>query len=297
MLAAILLSFREGLEAALIIGIVLGYLRKAGHLDHQKIVWGGVAVAAAASLLTALGLSLVGASFEGQAEKLFEGSTMLLAAGVLTWMIFWMQTQSRYLRQELEHGVHRALATGRDWGLFSLAFIAVFREGLETALFLTAAMFTSSLWQTTISALVGLVAAVVAGWLIFATTVRLDARSFFRVTSFILIFFAAGLVAHGVHELQEAGLLPVIIEHVWDTSAILDDESALGRVLKSLFGYNSDPSLLEVLGYIGYYATIGLVTWRRQTRVLPPEASVRLLTMDEEPTRYHSESEAARTES
>jgi high-affinity iron transporter len=272
MLAAALITFREGLEAALIVGIVLGYLKKTGHMDRQQGVWWGVVVAVAASLAAALGLQAVGARFEGRAEEVFEGMTMLLAAGVLTWMVFWMQAQGRRIKGQLEEEVRQAVAAEQSWALFSLAFLAVVREGIETVLFLSAAVFASSPVQTLTGGLVGLAAAVVVGWLLFAASVRLDVRRFFRVTGVLLIVFAAGLVAHGVHEFQEAGLLPILTEHVWDINPILNEKSTLGSILTSLFGYNGNPSLIEVLSYVGYYVVIGLATWRRKPAVKAVEA-------------------------
>jgi len=271
MLPSLLLTFREGLEAALIVGIVLGALRKLGRREQGRVVWQGVAAAVVANLAVAAGLNLVGARLEGPAEKAFESLTMLLAAGVLTWMIFWMQAQSRFIRAWLEADVRQAIA-GSGWGLFGLAFVAVFREGLETALFLTAAAFTTTVWQTIWGGLLGLAAAIAVGWLIFATTVRLDVRHFFQVTGVLLILFAAGLVAHGVHEFNELGWVPAIIEHVWDTNPILHEKSVPGQVLKALLGYNGNPSLTEVLAYGTYYAIVLLsLRWRGQelTRAIP----------------------------
>jgi high-affinity iron transporter len=273
MLAAALITFREGLEAALIVGIVLGYLRKTGHMDRQRIVWWGVVAAIVVSLAAALGLQAVGARFEGRSEEIFEGVTMLLAAGVLTWMVFWMQGQGRRIKGQLEEEVRQAVAAEQSWALFSLAFLAVVREGIETVLFLSAAVFASSPVQTLTGGLVGLAAAVVVGWLLFAASVRLDVRRFFRVTGVLLIVFAAGLVAHGVHEFQEAGLLPILIEHVWDINPILNEKSTLGSILTALFGYNGNPSLIEVLSYVGYYIVIWLATWRRKPTARAAEIS------------------------
>jgi high-affinity iron transporter len=273
MLAAALITFREGLEAALIVGIVLGYLKKTGHMDRQQGVWWGVVAAVAASLAAALGLQAVGARFEGRAEEVFEGMTMLLAAGVLTWMVFWMQAQGRRIKGQLEEEVRQAVAAEQSWALFSLAFLAVVREGIETVLFLSAAVFASSPVQTLTGGLVGLAAAVVVGWLLFAASVRLDVRRFFQVTGVLLIVFAAGLVAHGVHEFQEAGVFPILIEHVWDINPILNEKSTLGSILQSLFGYNGNPSLIEVLSYVGYYVVIGLATWRQKPAAKAVEIS------------------------
>ena len=253
MLASFLLSLREGIEAALIIGIVLGALRKLNRSEMAPAVWAGALSAVLVSLLTGALLTMLGFSLEGAAEQIFEGVAMLLAASVLTWMIFWMNRQARSIRDELEAGVNRATAAGGGRALFSLAFLAVVREGIELALFLTAATFASDAQSTILGALLGLAVAVLLGWGLFASTVRLDLRRFFQVTGFLLILFAAGLVAHGVHEFNEVGWIPAIVEHVWDVNPILDENSTVGLLLKALFGYNGNPSLTEVLAYFAYF--------------------------------------------
>ncbi|MFQ6000912.1 MAG: iron uptake transporter permease EfeU [Anaerolineae bacterium] len=269
MLAAGLITFREGLEAALIVGIVFGYLKKIERLDQQRYVWGGVIAAIIASLGAALGLQLIGAQFTGRAEEIFEGATMFLAVGVLTWMIFWMRYQGRYIKVALERDVQVAVTAGQNWALFGLAFIAVFREGVETALFLSAATLVSAAANTLWGGFLGLGMALLVGYLIFATAVRLDVKRFFDATSVLLLLFAAGLLAHGVHEFQEAGLIPVIVEHLWDTNHILDEKSALGSILKALLGYNGNPSLLEVSSYLGYWVVVlsSVRWWMKRIRV------------------------------
>jgi high-affinity iron transporter len=256
MLPSYLLSLREGIEAALIIGIVLGALRQMRRMDLSSAVWIGVISASALSVLAGVLLTTLGLGFEGQAEQIFEGITMLLAAAVLTWMIFWMSRQARNIKGELESGVHKAAFEGGKRGLFALAFLAVLREGIELALFLVASVFASDVQGTLIGAFLGLGTAILLGWSLFATTVRLDLRRFFQVTGFLLILFAAGLVAHGVHEFNEAGLIPSVIEHVWDVNPILDENSTLGSMFKALFGYNGNPSLTEVLAYFAYFVAI-----------------------------------------
>jgi len=260
MIAALLITLREGLEAALLVGIVLGVLRKLGRMERSGPVWAGVGAAVAVSAITGLALNALGVAFEGRGEAMFEGVAMLLAAGVLTWMIFWMQRQGRQIQAELELDVRRAVGTGSAWVLFGLAFVAVLREGIETALFLTAAAFSATPAQTLLGGVLGLVIAVVLGWLMFAAGKRLDVRAFFRVTSVLLILFAAGLLAQGVHELQEAALVPTLVEHVWDVNFILDENGPVGAFLKALFGYNGNPSLLEVISYIAYFVVVYLAT-------------------------------------
>ena len=275
MLASFLITLREGLEAALIVGIVLSVLRKLGQTDRKRPVWWGVGAAVLVSAAAGWLLNLLGIAFEGRGEQIFEGIAMLLAAGVLTWMIFWMQRQGRQVQAELEHDVRRAVMAGSAWALFSLAFVAVVREGIETALFLTAAAFSSTPALTLVGGLLGLVLAVVLGWLILAAGKRLDLRVFFRGTSVLLLLFAAGLFAHGVHELQEAGVLPILVEHVYDINSILDENGTLGTFLKALLGYNGNPSLLEMLSYLGYLAVIGVLVrrgWRIPVRAESPPA-------------------------
>ncbi len=280
MLPTYLLSLREGLEAALIIGIVLGALTKIRRNDLSPAVWLGTLSAVGVSILTAILLTSFGMSLEEQAEQIFEGITMLIAAGILTWMIFWMSKQARFLKSELEAGVNKAAATTGKRAMFWLAFVAVVREGIELALFVTAAFFagdqiqmTSNIIQTLAGTILGLGTAVLLGWTLFATTVRLDLRRFFQVTGFLLILFAAGLVAHGVHEFNEVGWIPSIVEHVWDVNAIVDENSVPGQLLKTLFGYNGNPSLTEVIAYFIYLAVV-TVLWRRDTApVKAPEVS------------------------
>jgi high-affinity iron transporter len=219
-------------------------------------VWYGTLSAVLVSLVSGLGLTTFGLSLEGVAEQIFEGIAMLLAAGVLTWMIFWMHRQARYIKGELESGVHKAAFEGGKRGLFALAFLAVVREGIELALFLTAATFASDAQSTILGALLGLGFAILLGWGLFASTIRLNLRRFFQVTGFLLILFAAGLVAHGIHEFNEAAVIPAVIEHVWDVNPLLDENAPLGSMLKALFGYKGNPSLTEVLAYFAYFIAI-----------------------------------------
>jgi high-affinity iron transporter len=271
MLPTYLLSLREGLEAALIIGIVLGAVSKIRRNDLAPAVWLGTLSAVIVSILTAVVLTSFGMSLEETAEQIFEGVTMLIAAGILTWMIFWMRKQARFLKSELEAGVNKAAASTGKRAMFWLAFAAVVREGVELAFFITAAFFagdqiqaTSNIIQTLAGTILGLGTAALLGWTLFATTVRLDLRRFFQVTGILLILFAAGLVAHSVHEFNEVGWIPAVIEHVWDMNVVLDETSLLGQLLKTLFGYNGNPSLTEIIAYFAYLAVV-TVLWRRDT--------------------------------
>jgi high-affinity iron transporter len=266
MLASFLLSLREGLEAALIIGIVLGVLLKIKRTDLNGVVWRGVGLAVFLSVLAAVLLNVLGMEFEGKGEQIFEGVAMLLAAGVLTWMILWMKNHGGNLKNEIEEQTNAAALGNGQKALFALAFLAVFREGIELALFLLAARLTSSPLQTFSGALLGLLAATILGWILFTSTMKLSLRGFFSATNILLIIFAAGLVGLGVHELNEAGVIPSVIEHVWDINGILSDKSEVGLLLKALVGYNGSPSLTEVFGYLAYLATIVYVAVVQQRR-------------------------------
>lgn len=275
MLPTFLLSLREGLEAALIIGIVLGAVSKIHRKDLAPAVWYGTLSAVFVSILTAVLLTSFGMSLEERAEQIFEGITMLVAAGILTWMIFWMGKQARFLKAELEDGINKAAATTGKRAVFMLAFMAVVREGIELAIFVTAAFFagnqgeaSANLIQTLAGTILGLGTAILLGYTIFATTVRLDLRRFFQVTGILLILFAAGLVAHGVHEFNEVGWIPAIIEHVYDMNMFLDENSVAGLLLKTLFGYNGNPSLTEIIAYMIYISVVS-VFWRRENTIAP----------------------------
>jgi len=273
---ALLLGLREGLEAALILGIVLGLLHRTGNGAYARFVWVGAAAAGALSLAVAAVLFVLGRRLEGAAEAVFEGAMMFLAAGLLTWMIFWMQRQGRAMRSNLEGEIRRALTQRQRWGLAGLAFVAVAREGLELALFLTAAALSTSEGLVALGGLAGVLGAGLLGWGLYASTVRLDVRRFFDLSGALLLLFAAGLVAHGVHEFNEVRWIPAVLEPLWNVNGVLDENGPLGAVLKALFGYNGNPSLSEVLSYFFYLAIVAglLLRGRRHPRSAAPTAAV-----------------------
>lgn len=251
MIAEFVIGFREALEAALIVGIMLGYLKKTNQLEHNNRVYVGIAAGVIASIFTAIAFNTLSVEFEGVAEALFEGSVMITAAVVLTWMIFWMSKQKQ-IAQNIQKAVDKSLAGG----LTALSFIAVYREGFETVLFLNALAFSSNS-DPLLGALLGMLAAVLLGIVIYEIGIRLNIRVFFKATSVMLILFAAGLVAHGMHEFQEAGIITAFTGEAWNTKWLLDDKSSIGAVVRSLLGYNDNPSWLEVLSY-AFYLTVML---------------------------------------
>lgn len=265
MLSSYILALREGLEAALIIGIVMSVLRK---MDLQRLnsaVWIGVLSAIMISVLAALGLNWIGAEFEGKGEQLFEGITMFLAAGILTWMVFWMRNQSIVLKQKIESSVRQAAVGQGQKALFLLAFLAVVREGIELALFLLAIRLTINPFQEFLGVGLGISSAALIGWAVFASTRKLSLTRFFQATNVLLALFAAGLVGLAMHEFNELGWIPGIVEHVWNLNSFLPDQSTLGQLLKALVGYNSSPSLSQVFGYFGYFGVLaGIYLIKRQ---------------------------------
>jgi high-affinity iron transporter len=263
MLGALLITLREGLEASLIVGIILAYLARTDNRQSFKFVWLGVALAVLVSLVAGGLVYLLMGELSGQAGEIFEGVAMFVAVGVLTWMIFWMRKQAVDIKAHLQAQIQSVLTRGSSLGLLLLAFVVVVREGIETALFLFAATrVAESAALFTLGGLLGLAIAIGVGYGIYQGTSKLNLRTFFNATSVVLILFAAGLLAHGIHELQEGGIIPIVIEHVWDTNHILAEGSTPGRFLTAVVGYNGNPSLIEVIAYFVYLASTLIVYFR-----------------------------------
>lgn len=259
MIASFLIALREGIEAALIVAIILSYLKKVKADELARPVYAGTVLGILGSVAVGGLFLLLSVEFEGRGEQLFEGVTMLLAAAILTSMIFWMSKNSKALSSDLKTKVEHALTSKHAYGLAGLAFVSIIREGIETVLFLGSTSFTSTGIQTLIGGTAGLLVAVAIGVAIIRYSVRMDMRTFFNATGVLLILFAAGLVANGIGELGEAGVVPYVVEHVWDTGWLVGGESQLGQLLHALVGYTASPSLSQVLGYVIYW--VAVVTW------------------------------------
>ena len=276
--AAFIVTLREGIEAALIVSILLAYLKQLGRTDRAHVVWWGTALAIGLSAVVGTVIFAVGAEFEGTAEQVFEGLVTLTAVSVLTWMIFWMRRQGARIKSDLQEKVDTALVAG-GFALAALAFTAVLREGIETALFLFAAAKGTAVdaggvaGQVT-GAVLGLGLAVVLGVLLYRGGIRMNLRTFFRVTGSILIVVAAGLFAYSVHELQEAGWFPLLTATAFDLTETLPDDSGLGAVLRGLVGYNADPSTLELFAWLGYVILVGTLYLRPQPAIVARPAPV-----------------------
>lgn len=252
MLATFFLMLREGLEAALIVGIVAAYLVKVGRPDALGKVAAGVAAAIALSIAIGVIVTLTIDELPELIQATAEAIAALAAVAVLTWMLFWMRRQGRALKSELEHGVDLALTTGGTRALAGLAFLAVIREGVETVLFMIPILsFQGTGIDVVVGGLLGLAVAAAFGWVIFVAGVRVNLRRFFTATGIVLIFVSAGLVAFAVAELGEAGLI-ANTGVTFNLQAILPDNGPIGSVLRGLFGYRAAPTPLELLGYFAY---------------------------------------------
>lgn len=250
MIGSLLITMREGLEAALIIGIILAYLARSNNRRGFGQVWLGAGLAVLVSLVVGALIYVLAGDLSGRAEQVFEGIAMFVAVAVLTWMVFWMKARGKDIKGRLQSQVQSALGAGSSFALAGLAFIVVVREGIETALFLFAATRVAESGLAVFSGgLIGLVAAGLIGYVVYRGSGRLNLKAFFNVTGLVLIVFASGLLAHGIHEFNEAGLIPPVIEHVWDLNGILPERSTFGRFLTALTGYNANPSLVEVAAY------------------------------------------------
>jgi high-affinity iron transporter len=270
MFQSFIIMFRETLEAALIVGIVLGYLNKSGQRRQAPAVYLGILAGVAASVLAAYGFMRWAGGFSGRREELFEGVMMLAGALLLTTLILWMMRRSNRAAA-IERRVERGLS--RKSGLFLLVFVSILREGVESVIFLSAVAGASGV-RSLPGALLGLTAALVLGVGLFYGLIHIRLSRFFAVTNVLLILFAAGLVAHGLHELQEAGLVPTVVEHVYDINPavtspgsypLLHEKGHLGSIATGLFGYNGNPSLLELAGYLLYLGAVALL-WLRISR-------------------------------
>jgi high-affinity iron transporter len=256
----LLTGLREGVEAALIVSIILAYLGRTGNVRHFGRIWLGAGAAVALSVAGGLVLFVTIGGLEEPYEQIFEGLTMLLAAAVVTWMLFWMRRTAANIKGVLHAGIDRALTEGSLWGLSLLAFTAVIREGIETSLFLlgqveAATAAEAGAGSTLIGAFIGLLVAVGLGYGFYRGARIINLRTFFTWTGVALIFIAAGLLSHAAHEFVEVGWIGVGTATAFDISAVLShDDNVLGQLLRALFGYTSTPewaTLLIWLAYVG----------------------------------------------
>ncbi|WP_424935450.1 MULTISPECIES: iron uptake transporter permease EfeU [Bacteria] len=296
MLATFLIGLREGLEAALVVGILVAYLRRLGRTDVLPRLWAGVALA----VLLALGIGAVltfgDYMLTFQAQEIIGGSLSLVAVGMVTWMIFWMQKAGRTMKASLQGGVDRALAAGTMWALVAVGFVSVAREGIETTLLLWSMIQSfGDAPSAFLGAVLGLLVAVVAGWLLARGVVRLNLSRFFAWSGGFLVIVAAGVLAYAVMDLQEAAVLPgpfsasavvdpgtgaeavgwAALPFGWafDVSAAVAPDSALAVILQATVGFMPRMTWLQVIAWTVYVVVVGLLFVRglRRSRAPRPQ--------------------------
>ena len=266
-----LTGLREGVEAALIVAIILAYLVRSGNGSQAGKVWLGAGLAILVSVVVGVVIFATVRSFAEPYEQMFEGVAMLLAAAVVTWMLFWMRRTSANLRGELHARIDKAVTEGAVLGLAVLAFTAVIREGIETSLFLVGQVTSaeSGAMSTLVGALLGLLAAVAVGWIFYTGSRRINLRTFFTWTGVALVFIAAGLLSHAVHEFIEVGEFYGVeligTQTAYDISAVLPDSEGIGQFLRALFGYADSPEVLTLVAHVAYLVVV-LALYLRSVR-------------------------------
>lgn len=268
------LAFREGLEAVLVVVIILSYLKKTNQQFYNKYVYVGSILAIIASIIFAIIFTTLFGGFTGTLEKIFEGLTFIISGIFIVTLVLWVSKEGPKMRQTLEKKVEQSIQKDKLLSITILSFVIIIREGIELVLLLTGATSIGSLDPSAviIGSLIGLGISLIIGILIFFGVKTINLTVFFKVTNIILILFAAGLITYGIHELIEAGIVPPIIAEVWNIKHILPEDfpddnpttpewlEITGSLLKALFGYNANPSLLELIIYPLLLGLIGLVS-------------------------------------
>ncbi len=266
-LANFLIALREGVEAALIVGVVAAYLVKVGRKNLLPKVWLGVVIAAAIPLSLGAIMTWGPYTLSFQAQEILGGTLSLVAVAMVTWMILWMSSNSRQFARKLREDTAAQLASDSDWGVVWIAFIAVAREGIETALFVWATIKSSaenSIAAPALGVVTGLLVAVVIGWLIYTGAARINLSIFFNITGLLLIFVAAGIVSYGIGDLQEASVIPGWGTPIYDITAYLDGSvyswlttsSWWWTLLEAMFNVNASPTHLQLIGWVLYIVII-----------------------------------------
>ena len=298
MLATFLIGLREGLEAALVVGILVAYLTRMGRRDVLPRLWIGIGLAALMALVIGAVLTFGAYSLTFEAQELIGGTLSLVAVAMVTWMIFWMQKAGRTLKRTLEGGIDRALARGTVWGLVVLGFVSVAREGIETTLLLWSMVQSfGDAPSALLGALLGILTAVALGWLLARGMLRLDLRRFFTWTGAFLIIVAAGVLAYGIHDLQEAGALPGPFSAfapiaqgtgavavgasafpfgwAFDVSAAIPPGSPLAAILQATIGFTPRMSWLQIIAWVLYVGIVGSIFLMRSLRSTPRQRAPR----------------------
>jgi high-affinity iron transporter len=270
LLATLVIFLREGVEASMIIAILLAYLNRVGRRDHFRDVFAGVGAALVLATVGGVLAYQTIRSYDGsRVQTIFETATYLLAVAVLTYMTFWMRRHARSISSELRERTDAALDGRARWGLGLLAFQAVGREGLETVIFTLAIAFSASAAGALSGALIGLACSLAIAFMIYKAGHKINLGRFFTVVGVLLMVFAAGLLADSIQNLQELGWLPVLTTPLWHSARLLSQDSAFGDVLHSFFGYSDAPTPLQLAGYVVYLAVAVAVYLGVRARLTP----------------------------
>ncbi|MFE7208810.1 iron uptake transporter permease EfeU [Streptomyces sp. NPDC001698] len=277
-----LIGLREGLEASLVVCILIAYLVKTGRRDALKPVWAGIGIAAAIALGFGCVLEFGSQELTFEAKEALGGGLSVLAVALVTWMVFWMRRTARHLKSELHGKLDQALAMGTG-ALVATAFLAVGREGLETALFVWASVHAASdgTPRPLIGVALGLATAVFLGWLFYRGALRINLAKFFTWTGAMLVVVAAGVLAYGVHDLQEAAWIPGLGNLAFDISGTIPPDSWYGTLLKGVFNFQPDPTILQVTVWLLYlvptltlfFAPVGFASGKRKVSVADEQGS------------------------
>ena len=266
MLAYVIITFRETLEVGLLISLVWRVIHESGATSLYKWLTGGLIAGLLTSVAAGIGLVAISERIPETYETVFEGSIMLIGAGLLTTLIIWLSHNRGHITA-LKASVASSVQAYQPWAIFLLVYTSILREGIETVIFIQAARYSTNAYPVT-GALIGVIAGIALCYMAFKGLRAIPMRHFFTVSSVLLIAFAAGLVAHGVHELQSAGIIPVLTAELWDINPkslnpgqypLWHEKGLIGSLLKGLFGYNGNPTQLEVLVYSAYIAVIALL--------------------------------------
>lgn len=276
LMTPIFLAFREGLEATLVVVIILIYLKKTNQRNYNKYVYIGAILAISSSIIFAIIFSAIFGGFSGIIEELFEGFTFIISGIFIVTLVLWVSKEGPKMRAHLEEKVEQSIKTQKIFSISVLTFIIIIREGIELVLLLTGTASIGSITQASniLGTTIGLGLAVLIGILTFYGIRTINISKFFKFTNILLILFAAGLITFGIHEFIEAGVINPIIEEVWNIKHILPESfpdgnpatpewlEVIGSLLKALFGYNANPSLLEVIVYPTLLFLISLISWK-----------------------------------
>jgi high-affinity iron transporter len=277
--ATLVITLREGFEAALLLGIVYAYLDKIGARQHYRYVTVGGVLGVVASVAVGVALTIVSGPLLDLGPDLIAAAVMFVAVAVLTWHGWWMRQHARQIKSDVQRRIDAAQASRRLWIVGLIAFTGVFREGAETVLFMWGVMTQAAAdagWGRVLGAVLGVTTAALLGWAVFKGGRRVSLPRFFAITSVVLLLLAAGLFSAGIGRLQGLGFLPQTAT-LWDSSSLLSDQSGIGSFLSGLVGYRARPSSLEAVGYVAYLLVAGILLFGNRSSkpgsAAPPASS------------------------